>query len=385
MALLLLALFLTPRVQPASLYWAVGLLTFLIVPGWMVNVGALLLALRRRRWWLAAALVAVAVVGWPYVRATFCWQPPAAPAPAGAVFKVLTYNVKMFDHRPATAGQDDLQTARKQVAWIIAQNADLICLQEFYSFQGNDAFNTLAQLRRAGYYHLAFHPHTIKWSGQVPHHYGVILLSRYPIVRSGELRIDRYGANQIIYADVATPADTLRLYGAHLQSYNLSHPSESWRYVYERLREGFSKRGEQVNQLVSHLARSPYPVILCGDLNDTPYSYTYYRLRHHLRNAFETRGRGFGFTFPSRGPLFRIDNIFADDAFRCLDYQVLDRALYSDHRPVTARYQVAAGNTAQRRLTNSTPPTTAAMPSSCPPARVSPSYSPQPSATSGIR
>lgn len=88
--------------------------------------------------------------------------------------------------------------------------------------------------------------------------------------------------------------------------------------------------------LKKHLLGSPYPVILAGDFNDLPYSYTYFSLRENLENAFESKGRGFGFTYNKVLFFLRIDNVFFDKALEVLQFKTLREVDYSDHYPISA-------------------------------------------------
>jgi endonuclease/exonuclease/phosphatase family metal-dependent hydrolase len=62
-----------------------------------------------------------------------------------------------------------------------------------------------------------------------------------------------------------------------------------------RLRQAFVRRSRQVEIIVGHIRESPYPVIVTGDFNDTPVSYTYRSLRRqNLDDAFVRSGSGIG-------------------------------------------------------------------------------------------
>ena len=47
-------------------------------------------------------------------------------------------------------------------------------------------------------------------------------------------------------------------------------------------------------------------MILCGDFNDTPLSYTYRQLSRKLTDSFIEKGRGIGNTYIGEFPSFRI-------------------------------------------------------------------------------
>ena len=92
----------------------------------------------------------------------------------------------------------------------------------------------------------------------------------------------------------------------------------------------------QISILKKHMANSPFPVILAGDFNDLPYSYTYFSLKEDLENAFEKKGRGFGFTYNKVLFFLRIDNIFYENPMEVLQFKTLREVDYSDHYPISA-------------------------------------------------
>ena len=103
-----------------------------------------------------------------------------------------------------------------------------------------------------------------------------------------------------------------------------------------KLKKAFVLRAGQVDILADHLASCRYPVILCGDFNDTPSSYTYRRLTKKLNDTYIEQGKGlFGATYGGRLPSFRIDYILHTGTFRADDYYKYPVDL-SDHFPITA-------------------------------------------------
>ena len=107
------------------------------------------------------------------------------------------------------------------------------------------------------------------------------------------------------------------------------------------LKKGFQKRAEQLKEVEIYIQNSPYPVILCGDLNDLPYSYTYTRLNKFLNNAFEKAGNGFGFTHNGKLNFLRIDNQFFDSRFQIHSFETIHSIKFSDHYPIKAVYSLS--------------------------------------------
>ena len=76
-----------------------------------------------------------------------------------------------------------------------------------------------------------------------------------------------------------------------------------------------------------------------GDLNDTPFSYTYQQLGNLLNDQFKAKGLGVGITYAGKLPGLKIDYIFADDNFNALSHQII-RTKISDHFPVISRMKL---------------------------------------------
>ena len=104
----------------------------------------------------------------------------------------------------------------------------------------------------------------------------------------------------------------------------------------ERLYENSCTRSRQANIIREQIEQSPYPVIVCGDFNDVPMSYTYRTLASKLNDSFSEMGNGYSYTFCGFFDLLRIDYILSSKQFRTLSYEVLPIKL-SDHYPVMAR------------------------------------------------
>jgi endonuclease/exonuclease/phosphatase family metal-dependent hydrolase len=118
------------------------------------------------------------------------------------------------------------------------------------------------------------------------------------------------------------------------------NPKQKMITIARKLKKGFEMRVPETFKLRKSLENSPYPVILCGDLNDTPVSYTYRQLiKTGLKDAFTESGRGYGNTYNGYLPKIRIDYIFASaDYFELYNYHILQTS-FSDHFPVSAFIQ----------------------------------------------
>ena len=104
--------------------------------------------------------------------------------------------------------------------------------------------------------------------------------------------------------------------------------------ILRRIKRAFIKRSTQTEKIIAHINSCKYPVIICGDFNDTPFSYTYHSFSEKLQDAFMESGSGIGNTYIGNFPSYRIDYIFHSDDFTSSDFQVLPEEL-SDHYPVS--------------------------------------------------
>jgi endonuclease/exonuclease/phosphatase family metal-dependent hydrolase len=94
------------------------------------------------------------------------------------------------------------------------------------------------------------------------------------------------------------------------------------------------KRAEQAATLRAHIDECPYPVIVCGDFNDTPVSFTYRTVKGDLEDSFTQSGKGTANTYNGKLPSFRIDYIFYSPVFTSYNFEV-SNLNHSDHFPIS--------------------------------------------------
>jgi len=257
-------------------------------------------------------------------------------------FKVMSYNLRMFNYFENQKGNSE----GKVLSFLKTQNPDILLLQEFYG-TGN-ASQKDAAIRKAlgGKY---FSHMKVLGSGKNGY-YGIVTYSKFPIIRKGEI-IHPVSSSLSIFSDVIIEKDTFRIFNNHLQSFRLKKMERSFveeltdpddketlgrvKSISVSLKKGFVRRAQQAEFVKTHINKSPYPVIVAGDFNDTPVSYSYRRIRKGLKDSFVNSGYGAGFTYKGNYPSNRIDYILFDDAFESKYFEIL-KVKYSDHYPVTA-------------------------------------------------
>jgi endonuclease/exonuclease/phosphatase family metal-dependent hydrolase len=333
------------HVSPAR-YWIAGFLTLslpVVLLGHAVFIGYWLLVSPLRG--LLSAVVLL--VGLPLLQRTLAVH--AATEPPKGAFTVLSFNSRLFNaHDYFNKGSKE--KPRQAIGWLKNAGADILCLQEFYSEDQITALNAIRQLKAAGYrsYLSPVFGLNRYWKG----FYGVAIFTKFPILNTGDLVFDRNSLNKGVFADVRIGRDTVRIVNIHLHSMSIQTDSlgdkknyrglkEDSRYTFRKLKAGFVARARQIALVDRFVRESPHKVILCGDFNDIPYSYTYQRVRRHLRNAFEDAGSGFGFTLNDDKLFFlRIDNQFYDQALQVHHFKTHREVTYSDHFPISATYSI---------------------------------------------
>jgi endonuclease/exonuclease/phosphatase family metal-dependent hydrolase len=112
--------------------------------------------------------------------------------------------------------------------------------------------------------------------------------------------------------------------------------ADNYKNIYRKLANAYRIRAQQARLIALEIGKSPYPVIVCGDFNDTPTSFAYHRIAKNLEDSFIKSGKGTGNTYNNTLlPPIRIDYILHSKIFQSSAFSVLN-APYSDHFPIMA-------------------------------------------------
>jgi endonuclease/exonuclease/phosphatase family metal-dependent hydrolase len=262
-------------------------------------------------------------------------------------FQVESYNLRLFNYFESRKNSN----SEKRILGLLKnQQPDVICLQELYLVGNPDQREQDIVSALGGKYYSHF---KMVGTGK-DRYYGIVTLSKFPIVGRGDI-VHKKSSSLSIYSDILVGIDTIRIFNNHLQSFRLRRMERTFlneltgssddketmneiRSISSSLKNGFIKRASQAQAVKAVINKSVYPVIVAGDFNDTPVSYSYRKIRKGLNDAFVSSGYGAGFTYKGNYPPNRIDYILYDDAFECRQFDIL-KVRYSDHYPISAYFR----------------------------------------------
>lgn len=265
--------------------------------------------------------------------------------PTEAENVVMSYNVMNYRYPQADKNDEPLEMIYK---FVRANNVDILCLQE--TTHGDKEQGVVDEYLPDMKYR-AFYQYSATDARRNPS--GLAIYSRYPIVAKGIVHTDR-SAVRSIWADVRIKRDTVRIINNHLQSTYISNSDVDFlssfhlvgeersrnhlREIVSKLNENYKTRAPQADAIAKFIKSSPYPVVVCGDFNDTPLSYTYNTLSSGLNDSFVAKGRGTAGTYNGFFNMFRIDYVLMSDDLEVYEYYPFD-VVYSDHNPIAASFE----------------------------------------------
>ena len=243
--------------------------------------------------------------------------------PIESDFTVLSYNVRLFNLFKWIPNENVPENIKR---FIEEQNPDIICFQEYSK-------SAEYELDDYKFRHIIMHGKKIK-TGQA-------IFSKYRIIDEGEIALPN-SDNNVVYADIVKHNDTIRVYSIHLQSVNISpdineiDESKSKR-IFNRLSEAFKEQQLQSELIQSHMNDFKGHKIICGDMNNTAFSYVYKNIVGDMNDAFVEAGKGFGQTYNYKYYPARIDYILVDNVFEVKEFKTFKEFKNSDHFPIMAR------------------------------------------------
>ncbi len=249
--------------------------------------------------------------------------------------KIISYNVRIFNEYNwiPEINKEDIFSFIKEL------KGDVLCIQEFYKKRGipnlNYKFMHIEEYDNEDQGHLAIY-------------------SNYPQINKSTISINNKDMNNTcIYSDIIINNDTIRFYNIHLASnwfkstdyafltdttYKKEEIKTGLQNIIKRMQNAYKKRADQVLIIKKHIQSSPYKVIICGDMNDTPISFTYRNIKGDLLDSFSISGNGFGQSFV-KIPTLRIDYIMHDKNIKSFNHKK-EKKIFSDHYPISCKIKI---------------------------------------------
>lgn len=314
-----------PRLSMAGLVYPLFLLfNLLFIPFWLV--------FHVRYVWVPLAGL---LLNFPFIRA-YCPLNLPRKVPEDAI-KVLTYNIHAFGESGA-----DPADSRAILDYLLQSDADIVCLQEAYLYSRIRRDTLEAAMQAAGY-------HTLRVD-EGPDR-GLICFSRFPALSVSAIPYPSE-TNASMLCQLLCGGDTLYLLNNHFESNKLTQDDKAHykemltepergkmesgaRLLMDKMSKAAAIRAVQVDSVAACLrSLRTCPVVLCGDFNDSPISYTCQRLTRLLTSAYEQSGNGPGISYNQRGFYVRIDHILFSDAWESYGSCVDKSIAFSDHYPL---------------------------------------------------
>ena len=258
--------------------------------------------------------------------------------PEGTI-KVMSYNVCAYGgNYKYNEGFDTIY------GYIRRELPDIVCLQEDV-----DSWRRYVMSRWKKIYP---YNDTVVFCNTSASMNGLGIHTRFPILRRERIQYESNRNGSVAYY-LQVDDDTVLVISNHLEGTHLSDRDRS-RYkemlrgkmerdtaraesalLIEKLGSSAAKRSAQAEAVNRYIQEhSQYPVIVCGDFNDNPISYSRRTVCQGLTDCFVKTGSGLGLSYNQKGFFFRIDHILCSADFEPYNCRIDNEMDASDHYPV---------------------------------------------------
>ncbi len=260
---------------------------------------------------------------------------------------LLSYNVQSFSQ--GKVYRKDKAIVSEALQFVMQKKPDILCMQE-YRTSGRKP-DILRHFTRHGTYYFRNYLDNHSKNGV-----GILIASPYPSMDKGVLKFAK-GRIFAIYSDFNIEGHRFRLINVHLESIGLNaHDMDllvspvlenavennflsHWHKIYRKLSHALRLHEKQINVIKGFIENSPWPVLLCGDFNDTPASYTYHQTAELLHDSFLDKACLVKSTYAGPLPFLRIDHVFIPKQFETISYQRY-KVHFSDHFPIKVELRI---------------------------------------------
>ena len=271
----------------------------------------------------------------------------SASAPEDAL-KLVSYNVCSF------GGNFKYEQGFEKVRdYLIDEKADIVCLQE-----DNDTWRRYCfkQFEERG---LVYND-TIELCNSPQSFNCLGIHSKYPIIRRERIDYATVSNNGSAAWWLKVGEDTLIVVNNHYESCHLNiEDRRQYRQILKgemardsvraesqllmvKLAEANAVRSGQIDAVCEYVEQylGQYPIIVCGDFNDNPISYSRHQMAKLLHDCFVEKGRGIGMSYNQKAFSFRIDHIFCSSDITPYECFVDSKMDASDHYPMVCRLKI---------------------------------------------
>lgn len=269
------------------------------------------------------------------------------PTPGAESFKIISWNVThtMDLRQPDYPGN-------RAVEYMIGSGADIICMAELNNFKGGELKRLTDGMRDSLF---SIYPYK---EGSEKN--DIKILSKYPVEHLAKLAKSPDYERCFDFFKVSFPGNKELIVGmVHLYSFGLSE--EERQVVTEinsmesakssvkefkgpikaKMRDAFRKRSDNATELRAIIddISSDIPLIICGDFNDVPNSWTYNIVRgDDLRDAYVETNFGPAVTYNMHAFYFHIDQMLYRGPIEAIDLSI-GKINSSDHYPLIGEFE----------------------------------------------
>jgi endonuclease/exonuclease/phosphatase family metal-dependent hydrolase len=262
--------------------------------------------------------------------------------------RVMSYNVHYFKH--VDSGSKIEYFADQVIDMVREKNPDVFCCQEFSTYQsGVSRKKCIEDFSQNTGLQYVFYNTKRNFANNV-------IFSKYPLEKvSEETYFGKEVLSGIMVSVDAGEKGRFFVANMHLVSYQITDGeinvlTNSTEHrdqldtigmsVARKLKYAFERRSDEIDEILESMPLFHGPIIMCGDFNDTPMSFTYRQMQKAgFVDSFTKVGRGIKPTYAGKLPLMRIDYIWGNEKVKPLKFKRF-RYKASDHYPIMLDFSI---------------------------------------------
>lgn len=301
-----------------------------------------LLLLWSRKAWIAVLALLISIPG---IRKSYSFGKQVDET---EFIRVMSYNLHNFKHLDSETSTEDF--AYKVINSVREQNPDVLCCQEYSSYEsGVSRPKNIENFAQSAGFQYVYYNVNRSFGGNV-------IFSKYPLTKVlSDTGLGKEITSGVLVAVDAGEKGRFYVANLHLTSYNITDgeidiitKTSDLRNQFDtvgmtvarKLKYAFELRSDEISEVLESLSQLEGPIVVCGDFNDTPMSFTYKQMQKAgFIDSFTKVGRGIKPTYAGKLPLMRIDYIWGNDKVNPLEFKRL-RNKASDHYPVMLDFKL---------------------------------------------